>query len=243
MARLIRRALPWLLFLLLLAVAALYARDWARRHPQDLPWTELELRQPVGYFTMRKLVKLGGEPRLCRALLGTEGVGDEPVPARQSSPECGYNDGMRLGSRGRSANFAPGGLVTSCPVAAALLLLDREVLQLAAARHFGSKVVAVNHLGSFSCRRIYGRNEGPFSEHATADAVDISGFVLVDGTRISVLRDWSGNGPKADFLREVRDGSCKLFATVLSPDYNAAHADHLHLDLAERGLSGWSLCR
>nr|MBA3526869.1 extensin family protein [Sphingomonas sp.] len=47
----------------------------------------------------------------------------------------------------------------------------------------------------------------------------------------------------AAFLREVRDGACRLFPTVLSPDYNAAHRDHLHLDVANRGTAGWTLCR
>jgi hypothetical protein len=40
----------------------------------------------------------------------------------------------------------------------------------------------------------------------------------------------------------VRDGACRLFATVLSPDYNAAHRDHLHLDEAKRGAM-WRACR
>ena len=44
-------------------------------------------------------------------------------------------------------------------------------------------------------------------------------------------------------LREVRDGACDLFATTLSPDYNAAHRDHLHLDQAARGARGWRACR
>jgi hypothetical protein len=73
--------------------------------------------------------------------------------------------------------------------------------------------------------------------------VDILGFRLADGTRVSVLRDWPGEGPKAAFLREARDGACKLFATVLSPDYNRAHADHLHFDQAQSGRVGWGLCR
>ena len=54
---------------------------------------------------------------------------------------------------------------------------------------------------------------------------------------------WQGGGPKTAFLREVRDGACPLFSTVLSPDYNQAHRDHLHLDQAERGSSGWRMCR
>ena len=110
-------------------------------------------------------------------------------------------------------------------------------------RHLGSRVTSIDHAGSYSCRRLYGRSEGAYSEHATADAIDILGFRLADGQRVSVLRDWGGATPKSEFLREVRDGSCRLFSTVLSPDYNAAHADHLHLDQAERGTFGWRGCR
>jgi hypothetical protein len=123
------------------------------------------------------------------------------------------------------------------------MLFERDVLQPAAQRHFGQRVAIIDHAGSYSCRRLYGRTEGAFSEHATADALDITGFRLADGTRISVVRDWESGGAKGRFLRDVRDGSCRLFATTLSPDYNAAHADHLHLDQAQRGKIGGSLCR
>ncbi|MET0248315.1 MAG: extensin family protein, partial [Sphingobium sp.] len=94
-----------------------------------------------------------------------------------------------------------------------------------------------------SCRRLYGRSEGDFSEHATANAIDIAAFTLADGRRISVVTDWTGEGKDAAFLRAVRDGACDLFSTVLSPDYNAAHRDHLHLDQAERGARGGRACR
>ena len=238
-----RRALWWLLFLILLAAAFLYAREYVRRHPQDVPWTALDLRHPVGRFTLRKLVSLGEQPAQCRALLSKAGIADVPAPLKQSGEQCGYADGMRLAEGGRTTAFSPAGLVTACPVAAALALFEREALQPAAARHFSSKVASIEHAGSYSCRRLYGRAEGQFSEHATADAVDIIGFRLEDGTRVSVLRDWPSEGPKGAFLRDVRDGACGLFATVLSPDYNAAHADHLHLDQAARGKMGWSLCR
>ena len=66
---------------------------------------------------------------------------------------------------------------------------------------------------------------------------------LADGTRISLLEDWPGSDARSLFLREVRDGACDLFATVLSPDYNEAHRDHLHLDQAQRGSFGWRGCR
>ena len=117
------------------------------------------------------------------------------------------------------------------------------MIQPAALRHLRSRVVAIDHAGSYSCRRLYGRSEGAFSEHATADAFDIIRFRLANGERVSVLRDWNRDPAKAAFLRDVRDGACDLFSTVLSPDYNAAHSDHLHLDQAERGSMGWRLCR
>ena len=235
-----RAAIVWLILLALLAAAFVYGRDYVRRHPQDVPWTELDLDHPIGRFTGRKLAALGDEPARCRALLRDSALADNPVPPRRAGAECGYEDGVRLD---RAIGYDPRGLVTSCPVAAALALWEERVVQPAALRHFGERVDVVLHFGSYSCRRIYGRDEGRYSEHATADAVDIAGFRLADGARISVQGDWNEEGPEAAFLREVRDGACPLFATVLSPDYNAAHADHLHFDQAERGSFGFRLCR
>ena len=235
------RLIGLLALLLIVAGGYLIARDYVRRHPQDVPWTDLDLRDPIGAFTGRKLASLGDDPGLCRALLRQSGAADIPAPPRLSPPSCGYSDGMRL--VGGDVRYAPAGLVTACPVAAALHLFDTRVVQFAALRHFNSRVVTIEHFGSYSCRRLYGRSEGEFSEHATADAVDIAGFVLADGTRIRVLSDWPGEGPKAAFLRDVRDGGCDLFATVLSPDYNSAHRDHLHLDQAKRGEMGFRVCR
>lgn len=218
----------------------LAGRDYVRRHPQDVPWTTLRLEDPVGRFTASKIASLGDGPRRCRAMLSQAGVPFEAAPARRPSPQCGYEDGIRPG--GQSLDYRPSGLVTSCPVAAALHLLETRVVQPAAERHFGRPVAEVIHAGSYSCRRLYGREEGGFSEHATADAVDITGFRLEGGREVSVLQDWTGNDAEAQFLRDVRDNACRLFPTVLSPDYNQAHRDHFHLDVAGRG-AGWTVCR
>ena len=230
--------------LLLLMAGAWFARDYVRRHPQDVPWTKLDLSDPAGRFTRSKLIRLGDDPGQCRGLLATARTRDIALIPRRVTPDCGYDDGIRLSTAGtRDMALAPAGLVTSCPVAAALFIWERSVVQPAAQLHFGVAVTAVDHAGAFSCRRLYGRSDGPFSEHATANAVDITGFRLADGRRVAVLRDWQGTGPGGAFLREVRTGACDLFATVLSPDYNAAHRDHLHLDQADRGDFGWRACR
>jgi len=231
-----------LIGLVLLGALLLYGH--ARRHPEDVPWTALDLSHPVGAFTGRKLAELADEGPRCRALLARAGVRHAPLPARRDGAKCGYRDAVRFTPGGaRSIAFAPGDLGTNCAVAAALTLWEWHVVQAAARRYLGRAVARIEHFGSYSCRRLYGRDEGAWSEHATANAVDIAAFTLDDGRRVSVVADWANPGPKGRFLREVRDGACDLFATVLSPDYNAAHRDHLHLDQAARGAWGWRACR
>jgi hypothetical protein len=230
--------------LALLAFAAFLAWGYARNHPEDVPWTRLDLAQPVGAFTGRKLAALAGEGGRCRTLLRRAGIRFTALPPRAGAGQCGYDDAVRFTRGGAlGVGYRPGDLGTSCPVAAGLALWEWHVVQPAALRHFGTRVAAVEHFGSYSCRRIYGRRDGAWSEHASANAVDIAGFRLDDGRRIGVAADWSGDGARSRFLRDVRDGACRLFATTLSPDYNEAHRDHFHLDQAKRGAMGWRMCR
>jgi hypothetical protein len=234
-----RAAFLFLIIATALAVAVIEGAARVALHRQDFPWTRLDLDDPVGQATGPKLTALANDPRRCQALLTDVGDADQPVPARRVTADCSYDDGMRLLPEGSaSIAFRPSGPITSCPVAAALALWERDVVQPAALEHFGRSVTAIRHAGSYSCRRLYGRSEGGFSEHASANAFDVLGFRLANGRDIIVLRGWPGNGREAAFLRDVRDGACRLFATVLSPDYNAAHADHLHLDMGP-----YRLCR
>jgi hypothetical protein len=241
----VRRAILATLIFATLLIAGLLGYAVLRGRPQDLPWTRLNLSDPIGSFTGRKLAGLTDDFAECRALLRAAGVRYTVLPAvKGDDPACGYADGIRFAPGGsRGIAYSPANLGTSCPVAAALSLWEWEILQPAAQKHSGSSVVEIEHLGSYSCRRMYGRSAGDWSEHATADAIDVAGFRLDDGTRISVVKDWGEGGEKAAFLREVRTGACRLFSTVLSPDYNAAHRDHLHLDEVERGEMGWRSCR
>jgi len=242
--RAVRRTLGWIVALAVITGLGLILWSTLRGRPQDLPWTPLDLGQPIGLMTGRKLNALTQSYPACRAALERAGVRYTALPPRSGEGQCGYSDGVRFTSGGaRRIDFAPAGLGVACPVAAALTIWEWDVVQPAAERHFGTKVTSIDHFGSYSCRRIYGRDAGTWSEHSTADAVDIAGFRLGNGTRITVARDWKGDTAKAAFLREVRDGACQLFATTLSPDYNAAHADHFHLDQADRGAMGWRACR
>lgn len=215
--------------LLIAAGLLLSVRIWLAEHPQHDPWAPLDLRDPVGWATEAKLLALRQDLPACRETLQRSGVAisvEEPT----GEGACRREDRTVL----TDAALSPRRPTVTCPAAVALVLWERDVLGPAANDIFGSEIDEIEHLGTYSCRRLYGRDSGPWSEHATANAIDIAGFVLRDGTRINVLRDWADEGSKGRFLRRVRDGACDSFATVLSPEYNAAHADHFHLDMSQR---------
>ena len=201
--------------------------------PQDLPWKPLALDQPIGLATQWKLARLADHPDQCRRLLADAGVGFSRTPDRDDGGFCVAKDAVRLD--GGVLPLSPRGLTLSCPLAAAYVVWTRQVVEPAARSSLGSPVVGVDTFGSYSCRRMYGRADRAPSEHARANALDVSGFRLRDGRRVSVLKDWRDeNG----FLRRVRDRGCRVFRTALSPEYNAAHRDHLHLDMGP-----WPICR
>ncbi len=78
---------------------------------------------------------------------------------------------------------------------------------------------------------MYNRSSGPMSQHAYANAWDVTGFELTDGRVVSVEKHWHSEGPFGRFLHEARDDACNIFRVVLGPDYNAQHHDHLHVDM------------
>ncbi len=226
----------WAFPLLILAAFALTVRGWIVAHPEHNPWAPLDLADPPGWATERKLAALRSDPGECRAVLERSGVAFTALdPVGEGA--CARPDRTVLTDYPLSPSKPP----TTCAIAAALELWLRDGVKPAAAAHLGSEVARIEHFGTFSCRRLYGRAEGAWSEHATGNAIDIAAFVLADGRRVSVLDDWQDGGAEAAFLKQVRDAGCRVFGTVLSPDYNAAHRDHLHMDQQARGFGG--VCR
>jgi hypothetical protein len=108
----------------------------------------------------------------------------------------------------------------------------------AARRYFGMDVVELKVAASYACRPRNGIAGGVLSEHGLANALDIAAFRLADGREVSVLSGWNGNVAERAFLRAVHRGACRTFTTVLGPNADRFHRDHLHLDLARHGRSG-----
>lgn len=228
--------------LLVLASFLMAGRSWLHDHPQYDPWAPLNLSDPPGWVTGRKLAALRGDMSACRAFLSRSGI---KAVALEPTGEgtCRRLDRAVIASSAQAkVTLAPGGAQATCAIDAGLAWWLRHGVQPAAEAVLGSSVVRIEHLGTNSCRRIGGGGDGRWSEHARGNAIDIAGFVLADGRRITIRRDWNGTGDAAAFLHVVRNRACNSFATVLSPDYNAAHANHLHLDQAGR-RGGWSTCR
>ncbi len=122
-----------------------------------------------------------------------------------------------------------------CPLARTFTGWVRYGVAPAAREILGSDLVRVESFGTYSCRGIIGNGAASarkMSEHGLGNAVDISAFVLRDGRRITILGGWRSPDPEVrEFLSVVHQSACKRFRTVLSPNYNAAHQNHLHLDM------------
>ena len=236
------RLVRWMIGLLLVAALVILGWRWIEGHPQHNPWAPLRLDDPPGWATRLKLARLRDDPAGCRGFLERSGIAFTALPP-VGEGTCRREDRTILAADRRSGlDLRPRDAAATCAVNAGLALWLRHGVQPAAESVLGARVVRIQHYGTANCRRIGGGEQGTWSEHATGNAIDVAGFVLADGRRISVVKDWRGNSDEATFLHLVRDQGCKVFGTVLSPDYNAAHADHLHLDQAG-SRRGWSFCR
>jgi len=167
----------------------------------------------------------------CMARLGQLGAQYAPVADRYVDQGCAILGTVQLASLpsdGSSLGVTNLGPVT-CEVSQAFTGWARYGVDRAARQILGSPVRSIETMGSFSCRNVAGTSRR--SAHATGAAIDVAGFVLEDGRRITVKAAWSGGSDRErQFLRVVQESACKRFGTVLGPEYNSAHHDHLHLE-------------
>ena len=130
----------------------------------------------------------------------------------------------------------------ACPLVSALDRWVSEGVQPAALRWFGAPVTEIKQISAYSCRGMVGAGTSHISEHAFGNALDIAGFILADGRKITVKDGWHGTPEEQGFLHDVQLYACETFTTVLAPGYNVYHYDHIHVDLMRRS-SGRRPCR
>lgn len=201
--------------------------------PQDRQAARESIGQSTRFHTPRP------DTQQCLARLGEARAGFTPLPDQYYGAGCKTLGTVRLASlRSDDATLGLSNLgPVTCPLADSFAAWARFGVDRAAQQILGSPLVRIETMGSYSCRTVAGSDR--LSAHASAAAIDVSGFVLADGRRITVSRSWSGGTPsERRFLGVIHQSACKRFGTVLGPAYNAAHRDHLHLE-----LSGNAFCR
>ena len=204
-------------------------REWNPTQP-------LVISDPVTPLTAWKLNRAAASFDQCVKTLDGYAALQVQEPLKDSD-QCFIRDRVHLRGIG-TARLNP--VETRCAIALRTAMWEQHALQPATATILGTAVQSIDHIGSYNCRAMR-TSAGPstrMSTHATADAIDISGFGFADGSQARLIDDWEGSGPKAEFLRAARDGACEWFSLTLSPDFNRLHADHFHLQ-----SRGWGLCR
>ena len=176
----------------------------------------------------------------CRRAL-TEEIAIAPsIPAVHGPGGCGGDDLVRLEAivlpdKRRVAVTPPATL--RCPMASSIADWVRgDIAPLT--QKLGSEITSLDDFDSYDCRGRNGVKGAPLSEHGKANALDVRGFKLADGRDIDLTDRSQPRTLREDVLHSV----CARFMTVLGPDSDWYHEDHIHLDQMERH-NNYKICQ
>jgi len=160
--------------------------------------------------------------------------GSELAPITSPTAGCGIAAPVRVTAvAGVALNPAP---TLDCETAQAL----REWIEAGLQPAFGrNKVVGFEVAADYSCRTRNNQRGARISEHGRGKAIDISGFVLANGSVRRVEDDWRGRRGKP--IKAAYRSACGIFGTTLGPGSDGYHENHLHFDTASYGNGAY--CR
>lgn len=180
----------------------------------------------------------------CRARLAAMGIVVEDASGqtpRQTA--CGIDEPVRLlrlnGNGGPAVTF-PDRPTIACRLAEPLGQWLGGIVAPVLAARLGSPLAVVRTGPGFECRprnRVAGAK---MSAHGLGLAIDLAGFDLANGTRVTVAppgRSAASVAPWPDTFAALRIAACGWFTTVLGPGSDPYHGDHLHLDIQQHGSS------
>jgi hypothetical protein len=153
--------------------------------------------------------------------------------------ECSVAHPLNVTSLGSGVSIEPTAIM-NCRSAEQLALWVKESLVPAAQKNFNEAPTSILHGSTYVCRPRNNVAGAKISEHAHANAVDISSIKFAQRKPVAVGVNTLGSAEQK-FEDEVRETGCRYFTTVLGPGSNAAHALHFHFDMAWR-RGGYRLC-
>jgi len=174
-------------------------------------------------------------PQACREQLAARHLTFSFTPP-VAEGECGMPLPVRLQSLtidGRKIAFSAAPVV-DCRLAEQLADWIGNVVEPLARHHLGSGLASIETGPGYVCRKRNNQATGKISEHAKGNALDFAAFILSDGRRLAVHPTDQPTPADAAFFAAVRTTACGYFLTVLGPGSDAAHAEHLHLDLGPK---------
>jgi hypothetical protein len=174
----------------------------------------------------------------CIARLQELGVEFEILDPIATDTGCGTSQPILVRALREGAVTLSPPATLDCAMAETLVEWMDEEVQPSATEAFEGRVTGIQVAASYSCRGVNGATSGPLSEHAYANAIDVSAFEIAGETEIAVLAPEDPESATAAFLGEIRGAACDHFHTVLGPGSDPAHWNHFHLDLAPRGRNG-----
>jgi hypothetical protein len=157
-----------------------------------------------------------------------------------SSGQCAAEDVVRVDAvvarDGQRIAISPSATLR-CPMAESVIHWVRDELTSIAAE-FGAPLKSVLVDTSYECRSRNHVEGAKLSEHGRANAVDVRGFTLANGTVVEL----TDTAVKKQAREHVRETACARFTTVLGPGSDSHHENHVHVDLVER-RSGYRICQ
>ena len=228
----IARIVAWLLLASLVGAAAfgyaVYSKRIVLSERYD-PFAPLDVRAPQGPLTRFRLWRTMHDAPLCDAALARSGLVYRAMADATGPGGCALKDVVRVTQMEDLRISSP--FLATCPLALGIAYFEHQYLQPAALDIYGERVARIEHVGSYACRNVNHQQDAVLSQHASANAIDLTGFVLEDGRRITLARWSDAASPDGQFLRRVHEGACHAFATALGPGYNALHETHFHVDM------------
>ncbi len=177
----------------------------------------------------------------CLDRLGPAGIEFEQVtmPAA-AKPGCGIDTPVRLKSIKlaawpKTSIRLPDGPILACRFGERFGHWVSRLVAPLIAGELSTELRAVRTGPGYECRNRNRAEAGKISAHAAGLAVDVSSFELASGKVLAVKPD--GDERLHAAFDSIRVAACGWFLTVLGPGSDAAHSDHMHLDIQQHGSS------